>query len=354
MKTEKREEIQQALLQKINNNELNSTLKISQEFGISRQTLYKYLTVLEAEGKIVATKQNNRKKYSLKEEEKLLRLKLAELEEDLVWSQEISPFLKGIKANVLFACQYGFTEILNNAIDHSESKDVLIMLSQNPVDIKIWIIDYGVGIFNKIQKAFSLNSPRDSIWELAKGKLTTDPDRHSGEEIFFTSRIFDDFVIFSEKLAFKSGRETDMDILQEIQETNILVDHMKESKMGTIVFMKIAKTSDIVTADVFDKYTAAEDDYGFTKTHIIVRLLDQEGILLVSRSQAKRLIARFEKFKEVILDFEGVKEVGQAFADEIFRVFAKQHPNVELIPVNLTEQVKKMVYRAQAYNKSLE
>jgi len=32
---------------------------------------------------------------------------------------------------------------------------------------------------------------------LAKGKLTTDPKRHSGEGIFFSSRMFDEFDILS-------------------------------------------------------------------------------------------------------------------------------------------------------------
>ena len=34
------------------------------------------------------------------------------------------------------------------------------------------------------------------VWELPKsGKLTTDPDNHTGEGIFFTSRVFDEFEI---------------------------------------------------------------------------------------------------------------------------------------------------------------
>lgn len=67
---------------------------------------------------------------------------------------------------------------------------------------------------------------------------------------------------------------------------------------------------------------------------------------LVSRSQARRLIARFDRFKSVILDFTEVLEIGQAFADEIFRVYANNHPDVELIPQNMTEQVERMWLRA--------
>ena len=60
------------------------------------------------------------------------------------------------------------------------------------------------------------------------------------------------------------------------------------------------------------------------------------------------MIARFDRFKKVILDFKGVQEIGQAFADELFRVYANEHPDVELIPDNMTDQVQRMWLRAVA------
>lgn len=51
----------------------------------------------------------------------------------------------------------------------------------------------------------------------------------------------------------------------------------------------------------------------------------------------------FERFLEVILDFDGVTEIGQAFADEIFRVFHNDYPNVHLIPVNCSDNVNRMI-----------
>jgi len=69
---------------------------------------------------------------------------------------------------------------------------------------------------------------------------------------------------------------------------------------------------------------------------------------LISRSQAKRLIARFDRFKTVFLDFDGIQEIGQAFADELFRVYAEEHPAVKLIPQNMTDQIERMWLRATA------
>jgi hypothetical protein len=57
---------------------------------------------------------------------------------------------------------------------------------------------------------------------------------------------------------------------------------------------------------------------------------------------------RFERFRHVVLDFEGVAEIGQAFADELFRVFKRAHPAILLAPINMTAAVAQMVRRAQA------
>jgi hypothetical protein len=60
------------------------------------------------------------------------------------------------------------------------------------------------------------------------------------------------------------------------------------------------------------------------------------------------LIFRFKKFRTVVLDFEGIEEIGQAFADEVFRVFQNAHKDTQLVPINMTPAVKNMVSRAKA------
>lgn len=70
------------------------------------------------------------------------------------------------------------------------------------------------------------------------------------------------------------------------------------------------------------------------------------GARLISRSEAKRLLAGLDRFAEVVLDFNGVEEIGQGFADEVFRVWARAHPKVRLKPVNMSEAVEFMVRRA--------
>ena len=98
---------------------------------------------------------------------------------------------------------------------------------------------------------------------------------------------------------------------------------------------------------VLDEYATADvGDFGFTKTRVPVepaRLGDEN---FVSRSQAKRLLARLDRFRDVILDFNHIDSIGQAFADEIFRVYKIQHPEVNILPINANEDVMRMIFRA--------
>ena len=68
----------------------------------------------------------------------------------------------------------------------------------------------------------------------------------------------------------------------------------------------------------------------------------------MSRSQAKRLLARVDRFSIVIFDFATVESIGQAFADEIFRVFERAHPNIKLVAINTSKSIDQMINRARS------
>jgi hypothetical protein len=229
--------------------------------------------------------------------------------------------------------------MVNNIIDHSESSDAVVSVVHTISKIEFVICDHGVGIFEKITKALGLEDHRHAILELTKGKVTTDPEHHTGEGVFFTSRMFDAFSIHSGDLYFSHFNDDDW-----------LIEVHDEYLQGTDIVMKIDPDSERTTTETFDKFATEHDGYGFTRTHVPVKLAIYEGEKLVSRSQAKRLLGRFDRFKEVFLDFDGVDTIGPAFADEIFRVFAAQHPGTNLMWANTNEDVKKMITRALSAN----
>lgn len=259
------------------------------------------------------------------------------LDEDLVWRTEVAPLLAGLPANVRLICHHGLTEMLNNAVDHSEGTRVQVLFDRNDRRVAMAVIDDGIGIFRKIARALDLPDERLALLELHKGKFTTDPRRHSGEGVFFTSRMFDVFAIHSHELVFDH---------QEAALDDWLFD-VDGDTPGTRVVMEIAVDSMRTAKEVFDRYSSGPDDYTFAKTAVPVRLAKVGDENLVSRSQAKRLMQRMDRFRVVVLDFAEVEHIGQAFSDEVFRVFANEHPEVELVPVHANPEVQQMIRRAE-------
>ena len=308
-------------------------------FDITRQAVNKHLKRLVEEHALIQhgkTRSCSYELYPLEQWQKNYVVSDA-LAEDVVWRNDVVTLLGQIPENVLDIWHYGFTEMFNNAIDHSGGSAITVQLKKTATNTELALYDDGIGIFNKIQAELELLDERHAILELAKGKLTTDPDNHTGEGIFFTSRMFDDFEISSGGTYFSHifGEKEDW-----------ILERDKFSS-GTAVWMKLNNHTSRTAKEIFDEFTSG-DDFGFTKTVVPVRLAQYGEDKLVSRSQAKRLLARIDRFKTVIFDFKGVDTIGIAFADEVFRVFALKHPDIELIPIKTNSAVRRVIHRAQA------
>ena len=311
--------------------------RLAERFGISRAAASARLRRMVEKGVLTATGTGRGKRYHLTVlSERRAVYPLAGLSEDDVWHGLVAGELADAAENVHDIWQYGVTEMVNNAIDHSGSESVEVRIERTALAMRCWVRDEGEGIFRKIQRALSLYDPRDALIELAKGKFTTDPERHTGEGIFFSSKVFDCFQIRSGGLVFA----------HDDGEQDVILEHEVAPDLGTTVFMVLRHDSARVLREVMDQF-AAPDDYTFSKTIVPIRLAIHEGEKLVSRSQAKRITYRFERFENVVLDFAGVEEIGQAFADELFRVFQRAHPETVLAPVNMTPQVRSMVTRVR-------
>jgi anti-sigma regulatory factor (Ser/Thr protein kinase) len=332
-------EIRNFILDNIANHSRDITLLTSDHFDISRPAVLRHIQKLIDEGTIVVHGKTRDRRYELKiiVDEAFLFSLATDVEEDKVWRHLVRPMLKGIPGNVMSICEYGMSEMINNVIDHSEGTEAEIHVTQTAARIAFHVIDNGIGIFKKIQRDLHLGEPRQAILELSKGKLTTDPDRHTGEGIFFASRMFDSFVVCSEGLFF-SPRDTGVD--RQLDPGS--------DEVGTTVSMGISILSSRTLHEVFDRYTSDDFEYTFSKTDVPVALATFGDENLVSRSQARRLLARFHEFQEVSLDFSDVDTIGQAFSDEIFRVFSRNNPDIEITTINTNEQIEKMIRRVRS------
>jgi anti-sigma regulatory factor (Ser/Thr protein kinase) len=332
------EDIRNHILQHVEKHPADIAKVTAKYFGITRQAANKHLQRLTAEKSLVESGKTKGKTYAIcpiSEWSNHYGID-SSLAEDVVWRNDILAVLGKLPDNVSNIWHHGFTEMFNNAIDHSEGKMIMVNIRKTAVATEMTISDDGIGIFKKIQKALGLLDPRHAILELAKGKLTTDPTRHSGEGIFFTSRMFDLFDIVSDGAFFSHAFGGKEDWIYEVYKLR-----------GTHVILRLNNHTTRTARKVFDQFSSG-NDYGFNKTVVPVQLVQYGNENLISRSQAKRLLARVELFKVVVLDFSGVETIGQAFADEIFRVFSQSHPEIELLVTKANSEVKRMIARAKA------
>jgi glucose-6-phosphate-specific signal transduction histidine kinase len=112
-------------------------------------------------------------------------------EEDRLWIESIRPWLvaHSVQGNALDVSHYVATEMLNNVRDHSDSPNVEVLGAVNPHEFVLHVVDSGVGLFQRLSTGLGLTGPREAVVEIAKGKRTTDPAHHTGQGIFFSSKV---------------------------------------------------------------------------------------------------------------------------------------------------------------------
>lgn len=248
------------------------------------------------------------------------------------------PRLTRLPENIRSIFTFAFSEMFNNAIEHSRSKTISIEVALKNGILSFIVSDTGVGAFRNIMKKKKLQSELEAIQDLLKGKTTTMPTSHSGEGIFFTSKVGSLFTI--ESFGYQ--------LMVNNTLPDIFIEEREKIKKGTKVLFAVPIKSTLHLSDVFKKYTNMTDmsDHGFDKTEVSVKLYMLEGIH-ISRSQARRVLSGLEKFKVIVFDFAKVPVVGQAFADEIYRVFHHKYPHITLEEVHTNEGVQFMIERAK-------
>ena len=322
----------------------NDLVQYSMEnLSLSKNTVLKYIDELLQEQKLIRTSVGRYPSYALPKETKIFSFSLAKnnapdnimLSEDSIAS-EVFPFIGNVPFEISQILDYAFMEITNNAIEHSEATKINIKISKSITKLKICIADNGIGIFKKIKNDLHLLNEKQSIIELSKGKFTSNPEHHSGEGIFFSSKLCDEFYILSDGLIF-SPQE---DIPEKI--------HLENINEGTKVIFIINFNTKKVAKEIFDEFAGTDFDNPTFKTIIQLRYMQMEGMSLTSRSQARRLLTRFEKFTTVVLDFSDVPFIGQGFADEIFRVYSEKNPATKIEFINASDQVQAMIAHVKA------
>jgi anti-sigma regulatory factor (Ser/Thr protein kinase) len=315
--------------------QVRSAGEVASVLGISRQAAHRHLAALVAAGQLKAEGRGRAVRYRGASSLPFLRQYPRAIAEDRVWSEIASelPALAKLGRDARSVFQYAFTEMLNNAIEHSGSRQIEVRFEAIPRGLAFEIVDQGRGAFANLRRTLRLPSDLDALGQLSKGKLTTLPAGHTGEGIFFTSKVADRFTLESGAVRWEVDNvRGDMGVGEVPR------------RKGTRVRFEAATKVRRKLAAVFAAFT---DDLEFAKTRVVIKLF-AIGTRFVSRSEARRVALGLERFREVVFDYRGVEEVGQGFVDELYRVWGAAHPGVKLASVGANGAVAFMLKRAGA------
>jgi len=315
--------------------------ELRSHLGVSRQALSVHARSLIEAGKLVRSGAARGARYMLRDRAPppavvSRALRIRGLDEARAWD-EIATGLnlrRALRPNVEAIAHYAFTEMLNNAIEHSKESRCSIRFQLEPGMVSFEVRDPGIGVFHSIASKLRLEDEHAALVELLKGRTTTMREAHTGEGIFFTSRVADRFALRSHRIQVEWSRVKD----------DVFVSAPRFLR-GTTVSFAIGRSSRRRLEEVFGEFAPEEYDFQFQKTKVLVKLLQRD---FVSRSEAKRLTTNLEKFSEIVLDFRDVNSVGQGFADEVFRVFARRHPAIKIATENTNAAVDAMIRHARS------
>ena len=307
--------------------------EVATQAGVTRQAAHYHLARMVRDGELRQTGAGRGSRY-VPDADLDRSYPLGGLEEDRVWDEVVRdvPQIRDAPPTVRSIMRYAFTEMLNNAIDHSGGTEARVKVWARD-QLSFEINDDGVGAFRHIRERLGLPDDLAALQQLSKGRETTAPDRHSGEGIFFTSKAVDRFELDANRLRWivDTGRG-DQAIGDAPEHTG--------TRVRSDVDPATARTLEEVFAPFVD-----EESLRFDRTVVPLALFETEGGF-VSRSEAKRLGTRLERFREAVLDFSGIDELGLAFVDELFRVWAGEHPETRLVPIDMSPVIERLVRRA--------
>lgn len=331
------EQIRSFILNNISKHPADIVAITATHFSVTRTTIHRHLNILLKKNLIFksGTTRNLRYYTALSLDRKFKYTINKKLSEFDAFKDDFEDLFQRYHKNIFDICAYGFTEIFNNALDHSKGTTITVSTFFKNNTLCICIEDNGVGVFNSIYEYFDLEDMRESVLQLSKGKMTTDPLHHSGEGIFFASKSFDKFEIYANQLHY----------IVNNNENDWAVESTKTKKAGSTVCMEININSKTNLVKIFKQFQNKET-LAFDKTEIIVELAKIGDDVLMSRSQAKRIVVGLEKFRRVVLNFKGVRLVGQGFVDEVFRVYKNAHPKIKFEYINANSDVQFMIRRS--------
>ena len=311
-----------------------------QRFEVTRTTVHRHLGYLLRDGLIIKTGTTKQVTYHLADSLDC-QFNIAvdgSLSEDefVLWGMYYESAISALKLPDFYdVVHYGFTEMVNNVIDHSKARQLIIKSNLQHGVFTLSISDDGVGAFYSLGQHLGTNDYREVALDLSKGKLTRDAANHSGQGIFFTSHACDRFELHANGLCYvRDNVKNDWSIHED-----------KAAVKGTTIVLSLALKTSRSLIKTFKNFQDGET-LAFDRTTLRVALAQQGREVLMSRSEAKRLLQNLSgEFTHLLFDFTDIRMIGQGFVDQVFRVYQNSHPEITINYCNANDDVEFMIRR---------
>jgi anti-sigma regulatory factor (Ser/Thr protein kinase)/biotin operon repressor len=228
---------------------------------LSRQALSIHLRSLIEAGKVVRVGTTRGARYMLTRRAPAAAvisrpLRTPGLDEDRVWDDLAARFntRRVLRPRVEAIVRYAFTEMLNNAIEHSESDRCTIRFGLEAGAVSFEVRDPGIGVFHSIASKLHLPDEEAALAELLKGRTTTMHEAHTGEGIFFTSKAADQFVLRSHRIQVEWNQAKD----------DVFVSKLR-FLLGTEVRFRVQRSTGRRLEKVFSGYAPKEYDFSVSE-----------------------------------------------------------------------------------------
>ena len=144
--------IKRFILKHITKHPVDIVATTAERFHVTRTTVHRHLSSLVRGKQIVKSGMTKDVRYYLSSTfNRTVYYNIApDLSEDVALRTGFEDILKALSKNNKDIFTYGFTEIFNNAIDHSQGRKIVVSTVCTGDCLKLSIADDGIGIFKNI------------------------------------------------------------------------------------------------------------------------------------------------------------------------------------------------------------
>ena len=304
------------------------------QFGISRQAALKHMNALIDNNMVMAYGKTRDRRYKLIPQ--VNYNKIIPIDSDFILHDVLQEnfliHLESLPKNIFQICEYSIEALVNNIVEHSQASNLYVKLFLTYSDLNIIISDNGSGLLDNIRSKLDLEIVELAALELAKGQITTNLLKNSGEALNTIFHLFDKVEVDSSGygIVYLSNREQ-WDIKYSTQ------------KQGTRVHLQINPNSNRTCDKIFQKL--------FNKKEQCIRLpisllKGPKKNSLISKQQAKNIFWNIGSINTIQFDFYNIDLIGPAFADELVRQSISINSDVSIEWINANDTIDLLMKRA--------